>query len=85
MPRYDGNVEQGPATNAVAITPDDGNDFSFGQCRGLYVGVAGNVTLDTPNQTAVLHTAVPAGAVLPVAAVRVRATGTTASGIVAWY
>lgn len=85
MPRYDGNVEQGPATNAVAITPDDGNNFAFGQCRGLYVGVTGNVTLDTPNQTSVLFTAVPAGAILPVSAVRVRATGTTASGIVGLY
>ncbi len=84
MPRYDGNIETGPATNAVAVTPDDSNNFSFGQCRRLYIGVSGNVTLDTPNQTAVLFTAVPVG-ILDVSAVRVRATGTAATGIVALY
>jgi hypothetical protein len=84
MPRYDGNIEQGPATNAVAITPNDSADLPNGQCRSIYVGVSGNITLDTPNQTNVLFPNVPVG-VLSVAAVRVRATGTAASGLLALW
>ena len=84
MPRYEGNVETGPATNAVAVSLSDSTNFSFGQCRALYVGVSGDITLDTPNQTAVLFKSVPIG-ILPVAAVRVRTTGTTASSLLALY
>lgn len=84
MARFEGNVETGPATNAVAITTSDSANFSFSQCRAIYVGVTGDITLDTPFQTSVLFKAVPVG-ILPVAAVRVRTTGTTASQMVALY
>lgn len=84
MPRYDGNVEQGPASNAVPIVPNDGANLPDGQCRYIYVGVTGNITLDTPNQAAVLFPNVPVG-ILQVAALRVRATGTTATGLVALW
>lgn len=84
MPTFQGDIETGPAQYAVAVVPNDGVNFTFGQARALYVGVAGNITLDTPNNTAVLFTAVPVG-ILPVAAVRVRATGTVATGILALY
>lgn len=84
MPRYAGNIEQGPAQNAIAIIPADGADFTFGQCRSIYVGVSGDITLDTPNQTAVLIKSAPVG-YHPIAAVRIRATGTTATNIVALY
>lgn len=84
MPRFEGDIQTGPAVNAVAVTPSDASDFGFGQCRSIYVGVTGDITLDTPFQTAVLFKAVPVG-ILPVAAVRVRVTGTTATNMVALY
>lgn len=84
MPRYDGNIEQGPAVHAVAITPNDGTDLPNGGCRSIYVGVSGNITLDTPHETGVLFSNVPVG-VLSVAAVRVRSTGTTATGLLALW
>ena len=84
MAMFQGNIETGPAQYAVPVTPSDSANFAFGQARALYIGGAGNVTLDTVNGTAVLFTAVPVG-ILPVAAVRVRATGTAATGIVALY
>lgn len=83
MPQFQGSIESGPATNAVAVTPDSGNNLPFGQCRSLYIGVSGDVFLDTPNQTNIRFRNVPIG-VLPVAAVRVRATS-TATDIVALY
>lgn len=84
MPRYAGNIEQGPAQNAIAITPNDGTDFSFGQCRSFYVGVSGDVVFDTVAQTNVTLKAAPVG-YHPIAAVRIRATGTTATNILGLY
>lgn len=74
-----------PARNAIAVTPNDGADLTHA-ARALYIGVTGDVTL-TPigGQTGVLFKAVPAGAILPVRASRVWATGTTATNIVAIY
>jgi hypothetical protein len=84
MPIFQGDIETGPAQYVVPVVPSDSANFSFGMARALYVGVAGNITLDTANSTNVLFTAVPVG-ILPVAAVRVRATGTAATGILALY
>lgn len=84
MPRFDGNIEQGPAAHAAVIAPNDSADLPNGQCRSIYVGVAGNIALDTPFETNVLFSNVPVG-VLAVAAVRVRNTGTTASSLVALW
>lgn len=73
-----------PAIRATAVTPSDTTDL--GAPRWLYVGVTGDVAIQMHgDDAAVTHTAVPAGTVLPVRAKRVFATGTTASGIVAWY
>lgn len=72
----------GPAERAEPITPDDDNDLPF-QTRAIYVGVAGDVSLVPRVGDAVTFTAVPAGTVLPVRADRVRATGTTATNLVA--
>lgn len=75
-------TDSGPAKNAVAVTPHDTN--AIASCRALYVGGAGNVTLRTNDDDAdVLFTAVPAGSILPVRVRYVRATGTTATAIVA--
>jgi hypothetical protein len=73
----------GPATGAVAVTPNDSTVVDF---AALYVGGAGNVTLTTLNASGadadVLFTAVPAGSILPVHCSKVKSTGTTATAIV---
>jgi hypothetical protein len=84
MPIFEGDIQAGPAQNAIPIVPTDGANFPFGQCRSIHVGGAGDIVLDTPNQVNVLFPGVQQG-VLPVAAVRVRATGTTATGLVGLY
>lgn len=71
-----------PADHAVAVTPHATN--LIGPCRALFVGGAGNVTLDTAGgETDVLFSNVQAGAILPVRAIRVKISGTSATGIVA--
>jgi hypothetical protein len=71
-----------PATDALGITPSDTDDH---WARSLYIGGAGNVSIVPFDGTAaVTFMAVPVG-VLPVAAQRVRATGTTATNIVGLY
>lgn len=73
----------GPAEDAIAVTPSDTN--TIGGCRGLWVGGAGNLTLDFPGHTGIVISAVPAGTLLPIAPLRVKSTGTTATLIVALY
>lgn len=74
-----------PAAHAVAVTPNDSTDLSTSS-RGLYVGTAGDVVLDTVGgETSVTFANLAAGTQLPVRVARVRATGTTASNILALY
>lgn len=51
----------------------------------IYVGGAGNVAVTTFNGDDVVFVAVPAGTVLPVTVIRVWATGTLASNLLAIY
>lgn len=52
----------------------------------LYVGVIGDITVDTmAGELQTLFKAVPAGTLLRVRAIKVWATGTTATQIVAMY
>lgn len=74
-----------PAADAAAIAPDDGNDLPGGACRGIYVGVGGDIALVTTRGSAVTFAAVPSGSVLPVRAARVKSAGTSASSLVALY
>lgn len=53
-------------------------------CDALYIGGAGNVTVLLEDNTA-LTFAVIAGQILPIRARRVKASGLTASGLVALY
>lgn len=66
-----------------AVTPSDTLPIKGGPARSLYVGGTGDVVAINENGVAVTFTAVPAGAVLPVATSRVNATGTTATNLVA--
>ena len=69
----------GPATDALPVTPDDANDLPE-IAVGLYCESGGTVTLDTvAGETRSI--AVADFSILPLGTIRVRATGTTASGI----
>jgi hypothetical protein len=69
--------------NALAITPSDVDTFARGVT--VYVGVAGTVScVPWGGNPAVTVTAV-AGALLPFRVVKVNATDTTATGLLAVY
>lgn len=74
-----------PAMEAAAVTPSDSADLPNGICRALYVGGAGDLVVDTANNTSITFTGAVAGSILPLNVKRVRATGTTATSIVALY
>ena len=80
-----------PATNCVAVTPSDTVAIApptdaNKQCKGLYVGGAGNVVVLAADDTAtVTFIGVPAGTILPVRAKRVNSTSTTATSIIALF
>jgi hypothetical protein len=71
-----------PARTALAVTPSDSADLTL-IARALYVGGAGNLSVDTVGGDTVSFVGVQAGSFLPVRVRRVRATGTTATNIVA--
>ena len=76
-------LQAGAFTHAVAVTPSDTVNLTT-PARALFVGGAGTITLDTTGgETTVLFGAVPAGATITLGVQRVRATGTTATSIVA--
>ena len=68
-----------------AVTPNDSTDLALGTCRALYVGGAGDVSIDDLGGETVVFVGALAGSVLPIQTARVNATGTTASDIVALY
>ena len=71
--------------HAAAITPSDTVNLP-NAAYAIYVGGAGNITLDTVGgETSVVFTALPVGTILTLAVKRVRATGTTATLLVAIY
>lgn len=71
-----------PADIAFNVTPSDSLDLPIAS-RGLYVGGAGNLAVTTTAGYNATFADVPAGSIIPLRAARVRATGTTATGIVA--
>lgn len=68
------------AIGAISITPAD-TDLAA-PVRALYIGGAGNVKITDTLGNATTFNAVQAGSILPVMAVRVWSTGTTATSIV---
>jgi hypothetical protein len=69
-----------PATKWFAITPSDSTDLAITP-KAIFIGGAGNISLTGADGVSVAFP-VSAGQVLPLRAVRVRATNTTATGIV---
>lgn len=76
-----------PSYLYIAVTPSNSSadNFTQGPCRGLYIGVTGNVVAVRPDGTAITFIGVPAGWILPINAIRVNATSTTATSIVALF
>jgi len=69
----------GPATDALPVTPDDAADLAHAAI-GLYVETGGTINVDTVAGMTRTMT-VADFSILPVGTRRVRATGTTATGI----
>lgn len=81
MPATDNGNTNLPADFAVAVAPDDNIDLA-NVARSLYIGTTGNLVVITAAGNTVTFNAVPVG-ILPVRVSRVKATGTTASNILA--
>lgn len=80
-----GDQVSAPATRAAAVTPHDGNALSDIP-KALYIGAGGTLVARGVRDSAdVTFTNLPDGTVLPFRASHVRATGTTATDIVALY
>lgn len=74
-----------PADKGFAVTPSDSVNFAQGQCRGIYVGVAGDVVVVHTDGSTVTYKSLAAGIVHPIRAYRINATSTTATNMVALY
>ena len=71
--------------DAIPVTPNDGVDLPNGPSYGLYCTVGGNVSVNIDGAaTRTASLVVPAGLTL-VPCARIKATGTTATGIYAVY
>jgi hypothetical protein len=81
-----GKASRGLSVNgASAVTPADGTDLPNGSTSGIYVGAAGDVAVVMNNGDSVTFTGLSAGTVHKLSVKRIKATGTTATGIVALY
>lgn len=78
-----GYLDTGPAVRLVDITPSDTVDLEI--TRAVWVGAAGNLSIMNIDKTTATIVGVPAGILLPIRVIRIRATGTTAGSIQAWY
>jgi hypothetical protein len=77
---YSASLE-GPADNIAAVTPSDSTDLATIP-RALWIGAEGNVKVTAKGGGTETFVSVPVGW-FPVRAVRVFATGTTATNIIA--
>lgn len=83
---YEGKATglESPIIMLKAVAPSDTVDLADGRTRALFVGVAGSVVVrDALGNTVTLTSA--DSQYHPIRVVRVMATGTTASGIVALW
>lgn len=71
-----------PSRHAFTVSPSDSAPLSP-LPKALFIGRAGTVTLRTIDSAADVTLDVQAGQILPLRAVYVRASGTSASGLVA--
>jgi predicted deacylase len=72
----------GALRRAETITPDDGQHLNF-ETRAIYVSDGGDLAFVSANGETVTLGGLLGGVIYPIAAHRVLANGTTASGLVA--
>lgn len=73
------SVESGG--RAFVVTPHDTNYIE--ETTRIYIGGTGTLTVTMKDGQDCLFSALPVGTILPIRAIRVKATGTTATLIVA--
>ena len=71
-----------PSADGVANTPSDTVDLAVAP-RRIWSGSGGNITIVTLAGTTLTYTNVPAGTYLQIRPSRIKATGTTATSMVA--
>jgi hypothetical protein len=76
-----GNVSSG---FTQVISKSDTTNLPY-VTRAIYVGGTGTMTIVHSNGTTTLFSAIPAGTILPVEAIRVNSTGTDATLMVALF
>jgi hypothetical protein len=86
MEIYVGSDKSAPATYGLAVTPHDTNALTNGACKALFVGTGGNITMrGSGGSVDQVWKNVANGQILPICALYIRATGTTATDILALY
>ena len=73
-----------PATNAVDVVPNDGVPMA-NISRAIFVGQTGDISLEMQSGQIVTFQNVQGGSILALRTLKVRQTGTTASGIVSLW
>lgn len=73
-----------PAVDGAAITTSDSANLAR-PCKGIYVGVTGDVKVDTLGSSGLVFKNAVQGSVIPVQATKVYATGTTATNLIALF
>ena len=75
-----------PARASYAVTPHNTNEIGTHLPKALYVGTGGTIVMQLVNDASdITLTNIPNGSLLPLRPIKVKATGTTASGIVALF
>jgi hypothetical protein len=69
-----------PAYDAVPIV----NDVAIASCRAIYVGVGGDISVQTAGGARIFKNAI-SGTIIPVNAIKVNASGTTATNLLAMF
>ena len=83
MPANPFVLDTQPAKGLIAITPADGAGLQWSTpIRGIYVGGAGNIAITALDGSTATLIAAAVGTVLQVGALRIAATGTTATNLV---
>lgn len=76
--------------DAWAVTKSDTDNFIDAQdrvvpCNAIYVGGAGDMVVVKADGVTVTFVGIPAGSIIPIRAMRVNSTSTTASSMVALW
>lgn len=74
-----------PSRFYATVTPSDTVNFANGPCRAIYVGGGGDVAAVRPDGVAVVFSNLAPGYPFPIVAIRINATGTTATLIDALF